>query len=256
MVSAGEVLEACDRLAAAQRLGARLTVVAGEGTGSSALVEHGEGIVAGSLPETVTEDAVADASTLMMREQSGTVSYPGGDVFIDVIAPQPHLLIFGAVHVAQALTTLARELGYRVTVSDSRPAFTTPARFPGADRLLVGWPDQIAGELEIDLTTFVVVLSHDARFEDPLWPLVLGTPVRYLGAMGSRATAGRRRARLLDAGYPESEVDRIHGPIGLDIGAVTPAETALAILAEMTRARYRHGEPPRLRGEMRRIDRS
>lgn len=250
------VLAACERLAGEQRLAARLTSIAGESIGQSAVVEHGAGIVAGSLPVELAEAALADANVLMERELSAALSYADGEVFVDVIAPQPQLLVFGAVHIAQALSTLGRQLGYLVTVSDSRPAFVTEERFPDAHRLLVGWPDQLAGELQFDMRTFVVVLSHDARFEDPLWPMVLGRPVRYLGAMGSRSTAGRRRRRLIDAGFPEDQVDRIHGPVGLDIGAVTPAETAVAILAEMTRARYRHGEHPELRGEIHRLARS
>jgi xanthine dehydrogenase accessory factor len=230
-------------------------VVAGPSMGRTALVAHDGSIMAGSLPEALAPDVSADAIALMEREQNATLSYGDDDVFIEALAPRPQLLIFGAVHIAQSLTTLARHLGYHVTVSDARPAFTTAERFPDADRLLVGWPDQIADQLSFDLRTFVVVLSHDARFEDPLWPLIHGRTVRYLGAMGSKRTAGARRQRLLDAGWTEDEVDRIHGPIGIDIGGESPGEVAVAILAEMTRDRYRSHEPIETRGEARRITR-
>ncbi len=249
------VLEACRVALDSELLAARTTFVGGSHIGRTALVSHAGDLLAGGLPDGLGDVAV-DAVAVMEREQNLTLGYGEHEVFIEALAPRPRLLIFGAVHIAQSLTVLARHLGYDVTVSDARSAFTTPERFPEADRLLVGWPDQVADDLTFDLSTFVVVLSHDARFEDPLWPLIRGSSVRYLGAMGSKRTAAARRERLLAAGWSEAEVDQIHGPIGLDIGAETPGEVAVAILAEMTRDRYRSEQPWDLKGEIRRIQRS
>lgn len=250
-----DVARACREILAEERLGARATVVAGPDVGRSAVFAAGEGLVAGGLDPGIAPAAAADAEILMGREKNATVSYGDHDVFFEILAPRPHLLVFGAVQVAQSLTTLARHLGYHVTVSDARGAFATRERFPDADEILVGWPEEIADRLVFDSRTFVVVLSHDARFEDPLWPMVLPSPVRYVGAMGSVKTATRRKERLLAAGFPSAAVDRIHGPIGLDIGAETPAEMAVGILAEMTRARYDADAPLVLAGEVRRLGR-
>jgi xanthine dehydrogenase accessory factor len=247
------VLGACAAALQNETLCVRATVVAGSHIGASVLIAHDGSLLAGSLPAEIVDAVAADAVAVMERELNATLSYGDHDVFLETVAPRPQLLIFGAVHIAQSLCVLARHLGYHVTVSDARPAFTTVERFPDADRLLVGWPDQIADQLSFDLRTFVVVLSHDARFEDPLWPLVHGRAVRYLGAMGSTRTAAARRERLLDAGWSAEEVDRIHGPIGVDIGAETPGEVAVAILAEMTLDRYRSDRPLHTRGEARRI---
>jgi xanthine dehydrogenase accessory factor len=247
-----DVLDAVRRLVETERPGAKLTVISGTEPGASAVLDRERGVVAGSVPR--IDEVSADAGVLVDREQSATLRYDDGlEVFVDVVAPRPRLLVFGAVHIAQELAVIAASLGYHVTVSDARAAFTTRERFPDVDRLLVGWPGDLAEELEFDRRTFVVVLSHDARFEDPLWPMVHATPVRYIGAMGSRRTAAARRRRLADAGWSEDELNRIHGPIGIDIGAESPGEVAVAILAEMTAVRYGADVEPDLIGVPQRL---
>ncbi len=242
------VVEALDRLVREERLGALATVVEAPGLGVKAVIDYEDGYVAGSLPDDVADAVLADASALMDHEQNRTLEYGERAVFIETVAPAPHLVVFGAVHIAQPLSAMARQLGFHVTVSDARGAFTTPERFPDADRVLVGWPDDLKDEINLDRRTYVVLLSHDARFEDPVLPWVLDSPVKYIGAMGSRKTSAKRVERLLDLGYSAEQVGRIHGPVGLDIGAETPAETAISILAEMIQVRYGAGTGESLRG--------
>lgn len=244
---------ALERLIDDERFGARLTVVAGDGVGASAVFDAEEGIVAGTLPEEIRRPAIEDALTLIDRETALTVGYGDREVFIEPVVPRSRLVVFGAVHIAQALSQHAAAMGFHVTVSDARQQFITADRFPYADDLAVGWPDQVIDGLTLDRRTAVVVLSHDARFEDPLWPLILDKPIRYLGAMGSSRTAARRRERLLDAGFADEVVDRIHGPIGLDIGAETPHEVAIAILAEIVAGHRRPHDKLELHGEVRRL---
>ena len=246
--SASPVLDAIEELIAAGGYGSLVTMVGGPGLGQSALVVNGQ-VTAGTIPSTVAASVIGDAGRLLDRGMALTLEYGVDEAYIESIAPAPRMLIFGAVHIAQELVPMAKQLGYRVTVSDARPAFLTRDRFPEADELLLGWPHQL--DLDFDRGTAVVVLSHDARFEDPLWPQVLRKNVAYIGAMGSSGTARRRRQRLLSAGFDDTSIDRIHGPIGKDIGAHTPAEIAVAILAEVVAATRRPDEELDLIGKAR-----
>ncbi|MFI1720525.1 XdhC family protein [Streptomyces sp. NPDC020489] len=155
-------------------------------------------------------------------------------------APRPRMLIFGAVDFAAALTQAGRFLGYHVTVCDARPAFATPERFPHADEVVVDWPHRYLERTEVDARTAICVLTHDAKFDLPLLRLALGLPVSYIGAMGSRRTHEHRLRRLREAGASEGHLASLRSPIGLDLGAHTPEETAISITAEII-AHTRHG---------------
>lgn len=198
-----------------------------------------EGALDSGLPASAVRDTALQA---LARETSTTVTFESGagpaSVLLEVFPRQPRLIIFGGVHIAVALVPLARALGYRTIVADGRAAFLTPARFPGADQLILGWPEAAFEQIGLDASCYVCVLSHDPKFDEPALELALRSPARYIGAIGSRKTQASRQHRLRSLGFSETDVARIHGPIGLALGGRHPAETALAILAEMTAVRY------------------
>lgn len=243
-----EVLDAVEGLIEREGLGTLAVVVGGPSLGASAVLENGD-VRVGQLPAALVIDVLADAAALAERHESLTLEYGADEVYLETVSPPARLVIFGAVHIGQELAQVAHQLGYHVTVSDARPAFLTAERFPTAERLAPGWPEQV--DIEFDRNTAVVVLSHDARFEDPLWPRLLSSPVPYIGAMGSSGTAAKRRQRLLDDGFSTEDIERIHGPVGLAIGAETPPEVAVAIMAEVVSVR--RSPRPELRGTARRL---
>jgi xanthine dehydrogenase accessory factor len=162
---------------------------------------------------------------------------PGVEVFVDAYAAPPRMLIFGAVDYANAVATAGTFLGYRVTACDARPVFATPERVPAADEVVTDWPHRYLAGTEVDGRTAIIVLTHEAKFDVPLLEVALRLPVAYVGAMGSRRTHLERLDRLRDAGLTEEELARLHSPIGLDLGARTPAETAISIAAEIVAVR-------------------
>jgi xanthine dehydrogenase accessory factor len=223
-----------------------VTVVRGEPLGAKMLVLPDR--IEGSIGNTVLdEQSTADARVLLDAEKSETQTYkvPGSDVevdlFIETFPPPPTLLIFGAVHVAQALTRFAKMLGFTVIVSDARAKLATEERFPDADQIIQAWPDDTLNELTIEPNTYVAILTHDPKFDEPALLGTIETKARYIGAVGSRNTNRDRRQRLIDAGLSEESLSRIRGPIGLNIGAETPEEMAISILAEIIA--IRHGRP-------------
>jgi xanthine dehydrogenase accessory factor len=181
------------------------------------------------------DDPVAD--DLIRGGHSKVVELHGKRVFADVFGPPPRLLVYGAVDTADALCAAARGLGWHTIVADARGRFATEERLPNAHEVIVAWPDETLAQVQPDHTTAVVVLTHDDKFDIPMLVGTLTTDAYYIGALGSRRNQERRRERLLEAGVDESALDRISGPAGLDIGAHTPAETALSMLAEIMAVR-------------------
>jgi xanthine dehydrogenase accessory factor len=161
-----------------------------------------------------------------------------GDWFVEPVRRPAHLVIIGAIHIAIPLHRLARLMGYRVTVVDARAKFASRDRFPEADELIVAWPDEAMGKLDIDSSTYVVVLTHDPKFDLPALRSVLGKDAGYIGAIGSRKTNQNRFDALRAEGFTEEQLARVHGPIGLDLGSRGAEETALGILAEITAVRF------------------
>ncbi|VEG57921.1 xanthine and CO dehydrogenases maturation factor, XdhC/CoxF family [Mycolicibacterium aurum] len=215
----------------------------------------------GSLGSPRADDAVGDdARGLLLAGRSAVLTYgpdgqrqeAGMEVFVSSYAPRPRMLVFGAIDFAAALAQQAVFLGYRVTVCDARPVFATPARFPAAEEVVVEWPDRyLAAQAEqgsIDERTAICVLTHDPKFDVPVLDVALRLPsgrrAGYIGVMGSRRTHDDRMQRLRDIGLTDAELERLSSPIGLDLGARTPEETAVSIAAEIIARRWGGGGRP------------
>jgi len=185
---------------------------------------------------------VDDAERAIWKGEAGTRTYILGeqyaDVFIEGFPPPPSLIIVGAGHIAIPLTTFAKTLNYRVVVVDARAAFATRERFPHADELIVEWPDEFLQKMDLNPSTSIAVLTHDPKFDEPTLRVVLSREVGYIGAIGSRKTSEERSERLKQSGVTDEQLSRIHGPIGLNIGATSPEEMALAIMAEIVAMRH------------------
>jgi xanthine dehydrogenase accessory factor len=203
------------------------TIVAGDGVGAKLLVRE-DGTTAGDGPP----ELAALAPEAIRTGSSHVLEHGGVTVFADVFGPPPRLFVYGAVDTAEALCRAARLLGWRTIVADARARFATRERVPSADELIVAWPDEAVEQVQPDVGTAIFVLTHDDKFDIPLLQAAVRSDAFYVGALGSRRNQERRRGVLLDAGVSEDELERISGPAGLDIGAGTPAETALSMLAE------------------------
>lgn len=224
------------------RAGASLTLIRGpEEKIGRKLTLDGDGRSLGTLGDDLDEPArlavqtargqlVAHPQRLSLTDES--------ELFVDVVRPAPQLVMVGGVHIAVALTTIAKALGYGTIVVDPRRAFGSEARFPHVDRLIQAWPDKALAEINLTPETAVAMLTHDPKIDDPALNVVLNSPAFYVGALGSSKTQAKRQQRLRDMGFDDAVIQRIHGPIGLDINAQTPEEIALSIMAEIVRVRH------------------
>jgi xanthine dehydrogenase accessory factor len=190
-------------------------------------------------PATLRTDLITGEAELVDGAPSGAeLARRDGDLFVEPFRRPAHLIIIGAIHIAIPLHRLAKTMGYRVTVVDARAKFATKERFPEADELIVAWPDEAMARLTVDNSTYVVILTHDPKFDLPALRSVLTKDAGYIGAIGSRKTNQNRFDALRAEGFTEAQLARVHGPIGLDLGGRGAEETALGILAEITAVRF------------------
>ena len=208
------------------------TIIAGDQLGAKVLVRE-DGSTVGDGPA----ELAALAPDALRAGRSHLIEHGDSTLFADVFGPPPRLLVYGAIDTAEALCRAAKLLGWTTIVADARARFATAERFPSADELLVVWPEDALAQVQPDLGTAIVVLTHDDKFDVPMLIGSLATEAFYVGALGSRRNQERRNELLRDAGVAESDVGRIAGPCGLDIGAESPAETALSMLTEILAVR-------------------
>jgi xanthine dehydrogenase accessory factor len=218
-----------EQLLATARTSAPIALVTHLVTGAQALVSK-----TGSDGDlTLDSDELGQVLQSIDDDRSRTLESAAGGLFIEVWNPKPRLLVIGAVHTAQELVPLARSAGYDVTVIDPRTAFGTPARFPNTT-IRNDWPDEAVPALAPDRRTAILTLTHDPKIDDPALAAALRSEAFYIGALGSRRTHAKRVARLKEAGFDDVAIGRIRGPVGLAIGAQTPVEIAISIIAEIT----------------------
>ena len=222
-------LQYLDRAVAASRAGKPAAIATNMTSGLQSLIEGSE--VTGNLKiDGAIQSGIAKA---LADDRSMTIETPDGAVFIEVFNPPLRCFIVGAVHIAQPLARMAAELGYKVTVVDPRTAFATDARFPEIE-LSTEWPDEALARLKPDKRSAIITLTHDPKLDDPALSEALKSQAFYIGALGSRRTHASRLKRLAEAGFNEAELACIHGPVGLNIGAISPAEIAVAIMGQVT----------------------
>jgi xanthine dehydrogenase accessory factor len=209
-----------------------------DGAGGQALVVEGAQVAGDPLPT----DLLGAVEQAHRRDQSMTVDSSAGRAFLQVFNPPLRLIVVGAVHIAQALVPMASLAGYAVTVVDPRRAFATDERFPEV-AISSEWPDEAMEALKPDRRTAVVTLTHDPKLDDPALVETLKSEAFYVGALGSKRTHAKRQERLREQGVDEAAFARISGPAGLPIGAISPAEIAVSVLAQMTEALRRGGKP-------------
>jgi len=225
-----------ERLLAARRAGRPLALATLIPGGAQALIDGdaAEGDLA------LSPEDLALARAAIGDDVSRTIETSLGPVFVEVWNPPLRLILVGAVHIGQALAPMAALGGYKVTVIDPRAAFASVERFPGVE-IIADWPDEVLPGLKPDKRTAIVTLTHDPKIDDPALQAALRSDAFYIGALGSRKTHGKRAERLAAAGFGAAEIARIRGPVGLAIGALTPAEIAISILAEITAVLHRAG---------------
>ncbi len=243
-----EIYETLKTTLAEERPVALATLVGGSGPLGAKLLVFPDGTTQGTLGDALFDARVAqDAGEMLRRGESKTITYAepqnaaltgASEVFIESFLPPPKLVIVGAGHIAIPLTTYAKTLGYRVIVVDARAAFATRERFPHADEVICEWPDEVLTKIPLHHATAAAVLTHDPKFDEPTLRVLLNSNVGYIGAIGSRKTSQERNERLRQQGVTEEQLARIHAPIGLNIGAVSPEEMALAIMAEIVAVRH------------------
>lgn len=232
-----DVLESLKTALKQDRLVALVTVLTGANPGSKLLVWP-DGRIEGDLGSDELNKraaglAIQQIKTLASARVTVEIDGQENDLFIEVHLPLPKLVIIGAVHIAVPLVSMAKILGFHTIVIDARRAFATEERFPHADQLINAWPTDALKEIELDESTCVVTLTHDEKFDIPVLEYVVQTPVRYIGVLGSEKTHAKRVQALHENGLSDEQIARIHGPVGLDIGAKSVEEIALAIMAEI-----------------------
>jgi xanthine dehydrogenase accessory factor len=210
-------------------LGRKLTIVADRPT-------------VGSIRSDLDIQVVKQAPQLMQTGGTKVITVPWerdeAQVFLEAFLPPPGLIIIGATHTAISLARIANEVGFQVSVIDARSVLATEERFPNVHRLIRAWPDEAMAGISLGSQSSVVILTHDPKFDIPALACALRSPAGYIGALGSRVTHQKRKSQLLEQGFSEGDLERIRAPIGLDIGARTPGELAVAILAEILAVRY------------------
>jgi len=244
-VERGEPVAVATVISGPGRIGARRVIWAGDAASGGEEGQHcgATGTLGSARLDAAVDDDVRGmlAQGLTGVRRYGEQGERRGDdlsVFVNSFAPPPRMLVFGAIDFAAGVARVGKFLGYHVTVCDARKVFATASRFPDADEVVVDWPHRFLAGTDVDARTVICVLTHDPKFDVPLLEVALRTPAGYIGAMGSRRTHDDRLARLREAGLTEQELSRLRSPIGLDLGARTPEETAVSIAAELIQLRW------------------